>query len=130
MSQATQVPKINKVLFIDDDEYTIAYYKVLSKDFNLAKESLFFTDATVALKHLESIVNEYEFPDLILVDINMPQLDGHEFVTTVMEMPQHHQQRTAIVFLTSSKEMTDIVKADENQVEHYYWKPLTENIIR
>lgn len=121
--------KINKVVFIDDDDATTDYHKYIVEKMQFAKEALFFTEEEEALKYLQDIENKYDFPDLIFVDINMPKMNGHEFVSEVMDIPVFNQQRTIIVHLTSSTSIHDIKKSLVNEVERYYQKPLSKQII-
>lgn len=122
-------PFLINVMLIDDDILTNEYNKILSTDFDLAQEIITHTNAAEALKELSLIESEYDFPQLILVDINMPGMDGHEFVTQVKEMEGFHENRTEIVFLTSSKPMNYLEKDNINSVEFLYFKPLTEDIL-
>lgn len=121
--------KINKVVFIDDDEATTDFHKYIVDKMQFAKEALFFTQEEEALKYLQNIESKYDFSDLIFVDINMPKINGHEFVSEVMDIPVFNQQRTIIVHLTSSTSIQDIKKSLINEVERYYQKPLSQQII-
>ena len=134
MAYNIKVPKLQKIMFIDDDEYTIEHHKLLASEVNLAREVYAYTNASEALNFLAEIKDKYDFPELLIVDINMPEMDGHEFVDELTNMQGYNANRTVICFLTSSKDMTDVIKADENMVEFYHWKPLTKetlfNILR
>lgn len=121
---------LNKVIFIDDDPHTNEYHRLFADRINLSKEVSFFDDAEKALSYLSGIKDKYDFPELILVDINMPRMDGHEFVERVNEMQGYNSMRTMVAFLTASKDILDVIKADEEQVEFYYWKPLNNNLIK
>ena len=123
-------PLLKKVFLIDDDEATNAYHKALAKDFYLAEEVRFFGRAQEALEVLEAIETKYEFPQLIFVDINMPSMTGHEFATRVQEMDGYNENRTCVSLLTNSKDIRYVLKADENRVEYYYWKPLNDELLR
>lgn len=119
-------PKLKKVFFIDDDEATNAFHNALAQDYELAEEIHLFDNALSAIKALDAIEDKYDFPEVIFVDINMPKIDGHEFATRIQDMAGYNENRTCIALLTNSKDINDVVKADENQVEFYYWKPLKE----
>ncbi len=121
---------IKKVVFIDDDDATNAYHKALTKEHNLAETAEFYTSAEHALSALSTITDKYAFPELIFVDINMPKMDGHEFAKEVREMPGFNENRTCIALLTNSKDIRDVITADENMVEHYYWKPLNQDLLK
>jgi two-component SAPR family response regulator len=118
--------KINSIVFIDDDEATNAYHKVMCEKIGCGDKVKFFPTAQSALDYLKSIGSKYDFPDLIFVDINMPEMNGHEFVTQVQDMSGYNPDRTTIAHLTASLDIKDVIKSDENEVEHYYFKPIKE----
>lgn len=119
--------KINSIVFIDDDEATNAYHKVMCEKIGCADKIKFFTTAESALDFLKGIELKYDFPDLIFVDINMPEMNGHEFVKEVQNMASFNQDRTTIAHLTASLDIKDVIISDENEVEHYYFKPIQES---
>ncbi len=125
-TKKNKMKKINSIVFIDDDEATNAYHLVMCEKINCADKVRFFTDAASALDFLKGIKEKYDFPDLIFVDINMPEMNGHEFVTEVQDMQGFNADRTTIVHLTASLDIKDVIKSDENEVEHYYFKPIKE----
>lgn len=61
-------------------------------------------------------------PDLILSDINMPQMDGLEFLRTVRKNPKW--TRIPFIFLTSHSSSEDIQRGRELGVEDYLTKPI------
>lgn len=117
-------PKLKRVMFIDDDDATNFFHQSLSKEVNLAANLDVHNNATEALKVLNEITDKYEFPELIFVDINMPKINGHEFTQLVQDMPGFNPNRTCVALLTNSKSIGDVIEADQNEVEHFYWKPL------
>lgn len=121
---------LNRVVFIDDSDYTNELHKRVANSVNLAKGVHCFGDAKEALDFLDSIEEKYDFPELILVDIHMPEMDGHEFSTQIQRMKAFNPSRTVLAFLTASKDIVDVIKADENDVELYYWKPLNKDVMR
>ncbi len=120
---------LNKVVFIDDDIYTNEYHKRFAAKVGLAKEVICFETGEKALEYLKAITEKYDFPELILADINMPQMNGHEFVKEVSNMYGYNPLRTVVAFLTASKDAKDMLKANEEDVEFYYWKPLDEKLL-
>lgn len=118
--------KVNSIVFIDDDEATNAYHQVICEKAGCADSVKFFLTAESAIDYLKGIESKYDFPDLIFVDINMPEMNGHEFVTVVQDMASYNQDRTTIAHLTASLDIKDVIKSDENEIEHYYFKPIKE----
>lgn len=121
---------LNKVIFIDNDPIINEYHRIFTRRLELANEVLFFESAEKTLEYLSQIKEQADFPELILIDINMPNMDGHTFVEKINKMPAFNTTRTMLAFLTSSKNMVDVVKADEENVDFYYWKPLNDKLIR
>lgn len=110
-------------MFVDDDYYVTEFHKMLVQQTNMADEALFYNNGKKALKYLAGLSLE-EFPELILIDVNMPEIDGHEFVNRLGSVANYTSDKTIVAFLTSSKDIRDVIRADENNVEFYYWKPL------
>lgn len=121
---------LNKVVLIDDNQYTNELHARVANSVNLATEVLTYTSARQALEELDKIVDKYAFPQLILADIHMPGMDGHTFSKEIQNMHGFNPSRTVLAFLTSSKDIVDVVQADENEVELYYWKPLNKDLLR
>lgn len=120
---------LRKAIFVDDDQFVNNYHRMLTSKLNLAKETLFFDDANEALSYLSGIEDGHEFPELILVDINMPKIDGHAFVKEVSQIKAYNPNKTMMAFLTNSKDINDVIQADESNVEYYYWKPLNTKLM-
>lgn len=122
-------PLVQKAYFIDDDEATLFYNKTLAEQFILAKEITGFSRAFEAVEQLESIEKE-DFPELIFVDLDMPSMTGHDFTNAISQMKGYDAQRTNLIILTTSRDINDVIRSDENQVQYYYWKPLTADLLK
>ena len=57
-------------------------------------------------------------------------MTGHEFAERVQDMDGYNENRTCVALLTNSKDIRDVLKADENRVEYYYWKPLNDELLK
>jgi two-component system, chemotaxis family, response regulator Rcp1 len=62
-------------------------------------------------------------PDLILLDLNLPRMDGREVLHTIKNDPQ--LLRIPVIVLTSSKAEIDILKTYELRANGYIVKPVT-----
>jgi CheY-like chemotaxis protein len=64
-------------------------------------------------------------PMLILLDINMPVMNGFEFLEKFCQLPASFREGVKIVLLTTSTRETDRMQARKYHVKHYLEKPLT-----
>ena len=69
-------------------------------------------------------------PDFIFLDINMPFMDGFQFLEAFNKLQFPFKEKIRIVMMSSSESDKDVVKAKNNGVLRYIFKPLTQkNII-
>lgn len=110
-------------MFVDDDMATNALNIIAAKKAKLADHFSAYDSASEALEDLERLTQD-EFPHYLFVDVNMPELDGHRFMTALKTTTAYNPERTIVVFLTGSLDIKDVVRADDNEVKYYHWKPL------
>ena len=71
----------------------------------------------------------YPWPDLILLDLNMPRKNGREALKEIKEDAE--LRRIPVIILTTSKEQEDIVRSYDLGVNSYITKPVTfEGLVR
>ncbi len=71
----------------------------------------------------------YPWPDLILLDLNMPRKNGREALQEIKQDPRF--RRVPVVVLTTSKEQEDIVHSYDLGANSYITKPVTfEGLVR
>ena len=81
-----------------------------------------------ALDFLQSTSREKDVsPDVILLDLNMPLINGFDFINALKNMPLVNKENISIVILTSSDDSKDIERAHALGIDHYLQKPLTVN---
>lgn len=103
-------------------------------DARLVEEALIDCNVPVAISHVRDGVEAVEFlqrrvkqqgvakPDLIILDLNMPRKDGHEFLA---DMKQYlDENETPVVLLTVSDTRADVEKAMDKKLNFYLNKPV------
>lgn len=117
-----------RVAVVDDSEIDRYIITSVIKRYCFASEAIEFNMAQKALKHLEENQNNIAaLPDIILLDINMPEMTGFEFLEHYKLFPQSLQKQINIIILTSSNNPDDSAKAAQNPLVRVYLnKPLNE----
>jgi CheY-like chemotaxis protein len=119
------IEKFKKVFLIDDDEIVVYLTNILLYKTGFADEVVTFTRSTEGLNELLK-TNLDELPDLILLDINMPELDGWEFLD---QLKKHHI-KIPVFIITSSINPSDKTKGNAHKmVNGVISKPLTKNCL-
>ena len=97
------------------------------KDSHPDKKVRSFESATEALEVIKEMLNtsDSKLPQLILLDINMPVMDGWEFLDIFDQLPENKTKDCKIIMHTSSIDPRDIEKAKTYKaVVDYMTKPL------
>jgi CheY-like chemotaxis protein len=110
---------------IDDDSLTLRLTTMLATRIRFCNSLQSFSNAKIALELLQqNTTNHHELPDCILLDLNMPIMNGWEFLDA---LKQSNLQKDIFVFImTSSIESADIEKAKKYScVKDYIEKPIS-----
>lgn len=118
----------NKITcIIDDDEiYLFSVKKVIEVN-QLSDTVLEFRNGQDALDFfLESAGRKQELPDVILLDINMPVMNGWEFIEAFRKIKPTLPKEIMLYVVSSSVDRQDVEKAKSfTSVNDYLMKPLT-----
>ena len=124
--------KLNCVLLIDDNPADNRYHQIVLEDMKIV-ESIYSVEN--GFEALEYLTNEKSvMPQLIFLDINMPKMNGWEFLEEYKKLDPKIKNNIVIVILSTSANPADIRKSQEiDDVSDFETKPLTvesiENII-
>jgi CheY-like chemotaxis protein len=119
------------ILLVDDDRiFNFLSEKTISS-LGLVNEIHFAANGKQALALLDLYKNgEIEMPDIIFLDLNMPVMNGYEFLEEFKKMELPNKNSILIVVLTSSEDPRDLTKAKEMGIKYYFNKPLTQDEIK
>jgi CheY-like chemotaxis protein len=115
------MPILSSVLLIDDDRTTNFLHKLLITNMGIAGQVLVAEDGQQALRTLTGASAP---PALILLDLNMPVLNGLDFLTCYTQLPPA-TPRPVVALLSSSDHSLDQARAQRLSVDAYLTKPLT-----
>lgn len=123
--------KVDTVLLIDDDEVdNLAHARVIKKA-GFAENILVEQSPVKALDLLKSTLKDnLKFPDVIFLDLNMPMMNGFEFLEAYSKLPEESIKKTKIFILSSSLNPEDEERAFLNPYVHkFIIKPLPKELL-
>lgn len=112
--------KIFKVLIVDDEQDVLEFLS-----YNLSKEGFEVFKADNGKSGVE--IAKKENPDIILLDVMMPEMDGIETCRTLRELPQF--ENTIIAFLTARTEDYSQIAGFETGADDYISKPIKPRVL-
>lgn len=119
-SETHEDMKLFNILVIEDDEVDRMNIERAFNKANLTNPIFVAKDGIEALEMLKN--NKISNPLLILLDINMPRMNGLEFLKILRDDPQWYL--TPVVIMSSSREDKDRMSAYSLSVTGYVLKPL------
>jgi CheY-like chemotaxis protein len=108
-----------EILIIDDDQDDREFLKDIFDSLEYTNEIVFFSDATKVIDYLSQ--NSIK-PFLILSDINMPKLNGYELRDQILSDDAISQKCVPYIFLSTSKNPENIIKAYRYSIQGYFKK--------
>ncbi|MEO6722127.1 MAG: response regulator [Ferruginibacter sp.] len=123
--------KANCIMLIDDNNDDNFYHERIIRKNDSADTVITKQSGIEALEYLKKRnQQETAHPDLIFLDINMPGMNGWEFLAEYNKLDKEFQSKIVIVMLTTSENPDDRAKAKAfNLLSDFKTKPLTKEML-
>ena len=125
--------KSPRVMLVDDSDTDLFINETMIKYAQFSENVISFTSSTKGLEYLKSFVSDpysVDVPDIIFLDINMPLMNGFEFLREYQLLPAVIKDKCHIVLLSSSFNANDIQNGSDNkEVVGLIAKPLTLEVL-
>ena len=123
--------KLGSVLLIDDDDVVNTLHSIILRQSGLVENIRSVMSGTEGLNALSAYEKDNYWPSIIFVDINMPGMNGWEFIENFKEKFSAYKQKCMICLLSSSLDPRDKEKASKSDlVDFYFSKPLSIDAVR
>lgn len=124
---------LSSVLLVDDDQTTNFLNKSLLTRLQVTENVLVALNGEQAMARVQELCTApaTNCPTLILLDVNMPGMNGIEFLQAYKQLPPDMQRPTVIVMLTTSLHPRDVARVEQMAVvAGFISKPLTTEKIQ
>ena len=121
------------ILLAEDDEDHVVLIKRAFAQADLRNPLYVVWNGEEAIEYLSGIGKysnraEYPLPDLLLLDLKMPRVDGFQVLAWIREQPELKALRTLV--LTSSNDLRDVNRAYQLGANSFLVKPIDfENVV-
>ena len=120
--------KLSSVLLVDDDATNNFLNQLLFESLGVTDRLLVAESGAQALDLLVNSPDPNE-PALILLDVNMPGMNGIQFLETYKRLPHAQRSATVVIMLTTTMDARDLARLEELNIDGLVSKPLTKEKI-
>jgi CheY-like chemotaxis protein len=120
------IRKLPVICIIDDNEiYQFTLMRIIN-DNKQAERIITFSDGEKAIHYLaDNKATNENIPDIIFLDVNMPIMDGWQFIDEYASIKTEIKKKIVIFMLSSSVNPVDIERASKiNEISDYIIKPM------
>ncbi len=121
--------QLNTILLIDDNQADNYYHRIIIEGMHITNNIAIALNGLEALTYLKK--EGQVPPELILLDINMPKMNGWEFLEEYKQLDAKHKAKITIIMVTTSANPEDKKRAAATaEVNGFTTKPLTEELMK
>jgi CheY-like chemotaxis protein len=114
------------VFVVDDDQIYVYTLKKLITGKNLCNTIVEFSNGKEAFDYLVDPANANNLPEIIFLDINMPVMDGWDFIALFGEIKSRLSKNITVYMVSSSVSKDDIARSQSfSDITEYISKPLS-----
>jgi CheY-like chemotaxis protein len=126
------VDKLSCILLIDDDNINNFINERLLRKLQISKAIKTALNGEEGLKYIDQhcAIHEGCCPELVFLDINMPVMDGFEFIKKFQKLNFINKEKMTVAILTTSKNQKDIEAMKGLGSYRFLNKPLTEEKVK
>ena len=114
------IQKPIRILLVEDNEGDIVLTKEALSEGKIRNTIIVARDGVEATELLSD--EDFELPDLILLDMNLPRMDGKEVLTFIKQ--NNRLRKIPVIILTTSSSEKDIKESYDNQANCFISKPV------
>lgn len=111
-----------RVVAVDDSNVVLKTLKNV-----LDQEGYEFHPFSTGTRALEYLEQRERIPDLIILDIEMPIMNGYDVLARIKKIP--HLRHIPVIFLTSNNQKKEVMKAVTDGVKDYVVKPIDKEVL-
>jgi CheY-like chemotaxis protein len=122
MAKDTGQRALVEILLVEDNPSDVLLTQIAMKECKIANKLSVASDGEAALEILRNPTPEHPRPDLVLLDLNLPRMDGRELLLALKSDPS--LRAIPVVVLTTSDAEVDVVRSYDLQANAFITKPL------
>ena len=128
--QTHKMPPLNHILLVDDDDVANFIHEDLFLNLKAAEKISIAENGKIALEII--LQNSANLPELVFLDINMPVMNGFDFLESLADNAPNDYKAVILVMQTTAFTREDHLRMNslKHLVSGFVDKPLTEQIIQ